>query len=470
MSQNSPFRYLLLYLPFFISSILEAEPHISYFISWSGSFFIFYFSLSGFIKPLPKDLPITEQLLRPIFLMQIIFAGYMCTSSIFYYLNALGYKYADYVGYNIYFSTNIFKSIAKCQSYYVLGHAALVTGILVKMKYPIKSKYTLYTSSMSNLLLAISLICLPLSYLCGLTAALSQFSIQLGGISFVAGTVAFTFAIREHNKINMWIGFGLFVLNFLHTLVSGFKEPIIIAVLLLGIFLLPIYGKKIAPLFIAILVGLIFVLPTFIGNYRSLAREGASAEEARDKSLDLITKQTDINDLKDDNWAFLTMRLSEIDMFINFTNSTPQFVPHYKIQIVHQGLFAIVPRVIWRSKPNTEQMVMDRVYKAGVIDERSLVSAKPAFIVDCYLSWGAKGVFIGLFLFGWIAQFISAKAEYLFGGYFMGTAIIFTGLFQIFWRGNCFEFIISTVFWSFITMFIFLEVFKAKGILEPLGR
>ena len=76
------------------------------------------------------------------------------------------------------------------------------------------------------------------------------------------------------------------------------------------------------------------------------------------------------------------------------------------------------------------------------------------------------GIWIGLFSFGYIAQWISMKAESLFGGYFMGSAVMFAGLFQIFWRGNSFEFLISAVFWSFVTMYIFFMVFKAKGILE----
>jgi hypothetical protein len=111
-------------------------------------------------------------------------------------------------------------------------------------------------------------------------------------------------------------------------------------------------------------------------------------------------------------------------------------------------------------------MVMQRVYDAGVANRASSVSAKPAFIVDAYLSYGAIGVVLGLFAYGAIAQLIAQKAEYLFGGYILGTALMFSGLFQIMWRGLSFEFIINTVFWSYITMLIVFKIFRSRNILK----
>jgi hypothetical protein len=96
------------------------------------------------------------------------------------------------------------------------------------------------------------------------------------------------------------------------------------------------------------------------------------------------------------------------------------------------------------------------------------VSAKPAYIVDAYLSWGIPGIIIGLFLYGAIAQLISMQAEYLFGGYTLGTALIFSGLFQIFWRGLSFEFLVNSVFWSYISMFIIFRILRYSGVLEEI--
>lgn len=465
MNSTNPLKYLLLYIPFLLAWVLLQQAHASYFISWTGSIFIFYLSYSGIIKPLPKDLNLFEQLMRPIFLMQVIFAGYMCLTSIFYYINAIGYEYFEYTGSSVIYKQDLYLNIAKCQMYYVLGHAALVHGILTQMEYPVQKKYELYTPSISNLLLGISVICLPIGYAFGKVGALNQFSIQLTGISFVAGTIALAFAIKEQKRTNFWFAGVLFISNLMNALVSGFKEPIIICVLLLGVFLLPIYGKKIVPIFSVLLIGLFFILPTFIGNFRNLAGQGIALDEVRDKSIDAVFN-SDEEELKGDNWDFLIYRFSEIDMFIKYTNSTPSYVPYYKTQLLLDAATSVVPRIFWPSKPVMEDMVMQRVYNAGVVSRQSVVSAKPAYIVDCYLSYGMIGIFIGLFAYGAIAQFIAIKAEQLFGSYFMGCAVIFAGLFQIFWRGNSFEFLATSVFWSAITMYIFHYIFKAKGILE----
>jgi hypothetical protein len=169
---------------------------------------------------------------------------------------------------------------------------------------------------------------------------------------------------------------------------------------------------------------------------------------------------------EDTNWDFLTYRLSEIDMFTKYVESTPEKVDYYGTQILKQSAIVLVPRVFWPSKPVTEDLVMQRVYDAGVVNRNSDVSAKPAFIVDAYLSYGSIGIFICLFAYGAIAQIISQKCEYLFGGYTLGTALIFSGLFQIMWRGLSFEFLINAVFWSYITMLVIFKIFLSRNILE----
>jgi hypothetical protein len=152
--------------------------------------------------------------------------------------------------------------------------------------------------------------------------------------------------------------------------------------------------------------------------------------------------------------------------FTGFVKSTPEYVDFYRGQILQQSAMAIVPRIFWPSKPNTEELIMERVYNAGVVYRGSSVSAKPAFIVDAYLSWGAIGVFVFLFAYGAVAQLIDVKAEELFGGYILGTALIFSGLFQIMWRGLSFEFLINTVFWSYITMLVIFKILRSRNILK----
>lgn len=458
--------YISLYIPFFFAILLRDLPHVSYIIAWLGSFLIFYLTFSGRLHALPADLPVLQQLLRPVFLMHIIFAGYTACTSIFYYINALGYEYFTYVGRNF---TNqyTFYDIAQCQRYYCLGHAALAHAIMLKMNYPAEKKYQFTINSISTFLFQLSIICLTLSFAFVKFPFFSQFSIQLNDLSFVSGTIALAFAIKEKKNTLIGLCIILFAANLLKATISGFKEPIIIVVLLLGVFLLPIYGKKIIPIFGAILIALFILLPTFIGTFRGTAFAGGNVNEAREKGIEAILNRENLQrDLNENYWQFLTNRLSEIHMFTGYVNSTPRYIPYYRTTLVKQGIEALIPRALWAGKPVTETLVMDRVYRAGVVIEQSSVSAKPAYIVDCFLSYGYIGVWIGLFAFGYIAQIISLKAESLFGGYFLGSAVMFAGLFQVFWRGNCFEFLFNNVFWSFITMIIFFYFLKFKSILS----
>jgi len=190
------------------------------------------------------------------------------------------------------------------------------------------------------------------------------------------------------------------------------------------------------------------------------------ADDAYKVALDATISNDQSED--DSEWGFFVNRLSEVDMFTTYVQSTPKNIDYYKFELLKQSAIAVIPRAFWPSKPSTEELVMERVYDAGVIRRGANVSAKPAFIVDAYLSYGIPGIIIALFLYGAAAQWISLKAEYLFGGYTLGTALIFSGLFQIFWRGLSFEFLVNSVFWSYISMLAIFRLFRYTGILKEI--
>ena len=258
----------------------------------------------------------------------------------------------------------------------------------------------------------------------------------------------------------------LYFFNFYQALVSGFKEPVIISILVLGVFLYPHYKKFVLITFVPIILSLFILLPIYNRTFRENAWNGdTNTEEATQLALDATLKKNS-PDQDDSNWGFLAFRLSEIDMFTRFVQSTPDKIDFYNSVLLQQSVIALIPRIFWSSKPVTEAMVMERVYAAGVINRNSSVSAKPAYIVDAYLSYGEIGIFVFLLLYGAAAQLISIKAEKLFGGYILGTALIFSGLFQIMWRGLSFEFIINTMFWSYISMLIIQKILISTRILK----
>jgi hypothetical protein len=461
-------RYLALYIPWGLSVAFKSDPEISYVLAWLGSFLIFYLTLSGWVTPIPKDLKFSEQLMRPIFLVQIIFAGYMCCTSIFYFFNVLGYE--DFHKTSEYYLIDYEKLMltAQCQRYYCLGHAAFVTGVLMFMRYPEKQAYQIEKGKIANILFVTAFITLPLSSLFLRIPGLAQFANQFTSLSFIAGTLALAFAIPLKKIWNTLVCILLYFFNFYQALVSGFKEPIILSILVLGIFLYPSYKKMVTLTFVPMLLVLFVVLPTYNRIFRENAWAGdVENNEASQLAFDAALNKGSVeSDENDSNWDFLAYRLSEIDMFTVFAKSTPERVDFYGLQLLKQSAIVILPRVFWPSKPVTESLVMERVYTAGVVNRGSAVSAKPAFIVDAYLSYGSFGVFIFLFLYGATAQLISVKAEKLFGGYVLGTALIFSGLFQIMWRGLSFEFLINTVFWSYISMLIIQKTLIITRVLK----
>lgn len=457
-------RYLILYLPWVLSTIIKDEPVISYLIAWLGSFFIFFVVYSGWLKPLPTDRKISEQLMRPVFLIQIIFIGYMACSSIFYFLNLLGYGSNEISIVKLAGVDEALMLTAKCQQYYVLGHAAFATGLIMAMKYPIKRKYKVDNSRLANILLLMSVILLPFSVVADHISGLTQFAYQFSALSFISGTLALAFAIPLKKVFNTLFCVFLYMTNFYQALTSGYKEPIIISVLVLGVFLYPVYKKTVILTFIPALLFLFMVLPT----YNHIFRENAWDENVDPDKAYKIALDATLNSSQSGEgfWGFLIYRLSEVDMFTTFLKSTPERIDYYGLDIVKQAAIVVIPRILWEGKPSTEQLVMERVYNAGVVFRASNVSAKPAYIVDGYLSAGAFGVFLSLFIYGLAVQLISQKAEFLFGGYILGTALIFSGLFQIFWRGLSFEFLLNSVFWSYATMLVMQKIFKFYNILQ----
>lgn len=455
-------KYVLLFLPWLFSVIFSLSPVISFVIAWAGSFFIFFLTLTGRIRRLPDDRTRAEQLMRPIFIVQIVFAGYMSCSSIFYLLNILRYQYLEKVNGLILPDAEKLALAAQCQRYYCLGHAAFVTGILLFMNYPAKQKYYTEPEKLAGLLMKTAIVAFPVSIVFQKLPGLTQFYFQLSSLSFIAGTLALAFAIPLKKVPNTVICSAFYLFNFYQAFLSGFKEPIILSILILGLFLYPNYKKIVTILFVPALILLFVFLPAYVASFRQNAWTGdENAEDASKIALDATLNNND-----ESNWDFFVYRLSEIDMFTTFVKSTPENIDYYHFQLLRQSAIAVVPRVFWPGKPSTEDLVMERVYDANVVNRNSDVSAKPAFIVDAYLSFGGFGVFIFLFAYGAIAQWIDCKAEELFGGYTLGTALIFSGLFQIFWRGLSFEFLINSVFWSYITMLIIFKLLRSKNILK----
>ena len=466
-----------LYIPWLLATVLQAAPMTSYWIAWLGSFYIFYqtwFSSYRFVLP---DLPIHQQIMRPVFLQQAIFAGFMCCTSIFYLLDTLGYQYLEQV--NIYNPLSLQDSlalIAKCQRISLFGHAALVTGILLTQSrnYFRRPVYNLAPTIPRQVwIIRISILSLLVSILIQRVPAMSQFSIGLYNIAVFGGAVVFVKGVTE-KKLNYLIwGGGIFILNIINSTLTGFKEPIIINFIIIGCLIYPYYKKLVLISAIPILLILLYFSSSYTSAFRKQAWQGdATAEEARTEAIEALLEnvENEPEEMEESNWDFFAHRFSELGMFTEFARQIPDVIPYYDTQLLENALFAIIPRALWAEKPVTESLAMERVYVAGIVSRNSNVSAKTRPVVDGYLSAGLAGVAIYMFFLGVLSQSLNNKAERLFGGYGIGCVIFYNGFFQQLWRGETIEFLLNTVFWSFITMLALHSLLKYVHYLVRLKR
>jgi hypothetical protein len=460
------FRFLSLLLPLAIAYIVQAAPELSYFVAWLGSFWVYYLVFSGFLKPFPEDRGIFSQIMRPIGIPHIIFSSYMSVTSIFYFFSANGYYYLSKDP-NFFPIEQEIEDLAECQRYYLTAHIFYVMGILTFMDYNLRKpyKYVLSNPSISETTVKITIVVSALSIIIRFVPGLGQVVELMSGLALVASVLGLAFAIPERKAFPILITGFIFITNYLVAFRSGWKESIIMPMILLGGFLYNSYKK------LVIIGGLVFLYLFFyyIPSYNIIVRNLSWSGETSSEEAQRIAIQAILNnevDVVANNWDFLTGRLSEIGMFVKYLDGIRSKGSFYDFEIIGQSLLSLVPRVFFQNKPITEELVMNRTRELGVVSEYSLVSAKPAFVVDSYLSFGIVGIAIFLFLFGALSSLASVKAERLFGSYTIGTCLVYLGIFKIFIRGNCFEFAFNNIFWGFVVMFAVHYLFLKLNIIK----
>lgn len=459
-------NYVVLFLPFVIAWGLSAAPVMSYFVAWAGSFMILLLTITGRIRPLPGDRSILDQAMRPIVLTQLIFVGYNFVSSIFYFADIHGYYYLSKVS-TAPVSETLVGVTAQAQRYYVLAHAAVATGMLMAMDYRRSGEWVVRKAdNPATFPLVVSGLAFGLATLFG--SGLGQIGERLSQLGLVASVLALALAIPMRQGGVLAIASVIYGLNLMNAFLSGFKENVLVMVILLAVFAYPYARKTVmlgAPI---VLVFLLAILPTFANVFRSLNWNGtASQEEAAAAAFDTI--QSGDEDMAATNWAFLSGRISEIGLFNIYISSMELTDGFYGTTIIRQAVSSLVPRVFWSSKPVTETLVMQRVYENGVVSELSTVSAKPQYVVDGYLSFGVLGMLAGGLVFGLVAGYASRVCERFFGGYFWGTGLVYTSFFSVLWKGNSYEYFLNTIVWSLVLLIPLFYAGKWTGVLVRKG-
>lgn len=458
---------IAVYIPWILAECAKYNPVTSYFTAWLGSFVVFYLTLLSPWKYHSIDRPLIFQTLRPIVLIQLVFAGFMCCTSIFYFMDHLGYEYFTHVRINNFQAGEQTERIAKSQRIALLAHSTIVAGIILCTKRIPSIKYRI---SVNSHMLLFSLC--TITYLAGILASLItgfiQFKYMLIGVSISTSAYIFVKGMVNRRIIYLIFGGSIFCFNFMNATLTGYKEGIIINAILIAFIAFPYYKKTILLLSFPCIYLLLYILPTFTTVVRMQSwLQGKTKETAREQAYRTFLNEENEQMIVDNNWAFLTNRFSETNMFTTYIKTVPDQHPYYLFDILINSCYSLVPRIFWENKPNTEILAMERVYRSGAANRLSPVSAKTRPVIDGYLSAGATGVFIYMLCYGMLAQSICNLAEKLFGGYQMGCVIIFNSIFQSLWRGNALEFLLNNIFYGYLLMLFIHFILKQTKTLQP---
>ncbi len=438
----------------------------AWWISWIGSWFIIFMTLTGRIFEVASGGSLTNQILRPWMLMHLIYAGYGFMTSIFYWMDLNGWYYLSH---KYHTSANLgeVSRAAEAQVYYVLSHAALVTGFSIARR-PSSNNTSKFTTpqSMSGFLIKAAGVAFLLGASFRLVPGLAEFSSKFTSLGVIAG--AFTIGVTLQERSMKWFPVAVLLncLLLLSSVASAMKEDTIMLLVINALAFFPVAPWRTATLSILVFAVCLIILPS-ISN--SLRRDTWFGNFTTKEALPLAYSELlnkDRHTLAAETWTFLVNRFSEQNLFIRYLDSTPKLSPFQGLTIVKQSLLNLIPRILWPEKPNTERFVMARVYDNGVVLDTSNISAKPQFVVDGYLTMGAFGVWLSGIFYGFLAITFSRQCEEWLGGYLFG-GISFNGLFSIMLRGNCWEFFLNQVLWSFFLICVLRTIGQAVGWLRP---
>ncbi len=456
------FRYLLLFIPYIVATYVVSDPITSYYVSWVGSILIMFYSIGGYLKPLPSDLPLRQQLFRPIILGQVLFMSYTALTSVFYFLDLQGYFYFEKI--SPYIDIYNIELVSRCQSYIVLAHAVYVVGLYIKSdNYHLKDdKYQMVLSD--NTMLYISIISFIGNIVISYTP-LRQMSIYLIIISALTNTQYLFISLNK--KKNVFFATFLFILLFIAALFTGMKEASLLVLFFLFMNLYVKYKYKAVIFSSPIIIAYIYFLPAINKEFRQLSWYGGK-DNIQAYSEILNEKYIENLDFEAENWEFLTIRSSEISMFIKYVEYTPEKRDYYKSEILYSSILTLIPRFVWPNKPIADIAPDQRSIESGafVRGENESTSAKPQFIADAYLTYGIPSIILFFFLLGYLSTYFSIMAERMFGGYSFGTILIYHSCFYILNRGGCLENMFNSVFYGFLMMLLLHRVLTQYKVIE----
>lgn len=451
-------KYYFLYVLVAFNFCFLYLPHISYWVSWASSIIILVVTFNGWLIPYPQNVPWEKQLMRPLYLTHAIYVFYMAITSCFAYFDALGYRFFEIVSYPK--SNSYFETFAQAQFYYFLFHIGMIQGLGIGSDYR-HIKERVYKKGISFILFRILWLGTILSIVFSFIPSLSQFHEKFNSLAGVGASISLVLSFREKKWQVFSVVAIVWTFNMYKAVTSGWKESVLVPLILIGTYLYPFYKRTVLYVGLPIFFAILYILPFYTAIVREQTWFGNTSANNAATSAVTQLQVTNSKDVLQFNWDVLASRLSEIQLFIPYIKHTPHNRPYYGFDLLGQALKGLLPRAFYPDKPIMERMAMERVVENKVVENSAVLSAKPQLVVDGYLSFGTLGTWLFGLIFGWSAAWISVWLEESFGSYIIGSGLLFNSLFSTYWRGNCVEFMFGTVFWSVVTAFL-LKVFLKK--------
>ena len=455
-------RLALLFVPSLIGLFWD-DPAVS--IGWSlcGSLFIAVVSQTAWFLEAPGEAPISHRALRPSFMFNLFMVLLQVVGGACHALDAVGYSFRGWEGPR--YGGSI-PAMATAQVMMLAGHAATMAGMkLVGFRYG-ASKFVL-TGLPRYALAIISLTALGLSSVLMLIPGGVNLGNKFGDLAITAVIVEVAVTVWHKRYANLNVAFLLLAANIAQQLVSGWKGQVLFTVIPLGALLYPAMRARV--LIGGVLVSLVwglYVYPFGAALRPLLWYQGVERSEAVNLSMDEALHMP-LDRRLEELWIMAVKRLSDTGQFEKYIAFVPSAHPYYGFEIADEAMIGLVPRLLWQEKPDLERLSMERVYEAGVVLRGGTVSAKANFWQDAYLSGGLPIVLLAALLLGLLMQTTSRMCEEYFGGYTIGTGVIYTGLFAVaFHQPQNFLFFVGSIWGSILVGIGLLVLGSLTGVLK----
>lgn len=457
-------RILVIFLPYIFGWLWEELPAFSTAWSLAGSVFIAGISQTRWFRQSGESVPVTHRLLRPVSTYQFYFLGFHVAGGMFYALNAAGYSFWGRIAIP---QEDALSTIAFCQRLMLLAHTSVTAGMkLAGFRYD-QPRYVI-PSIPPYSLIVVSFISLGAATVATMVPGLWALGIKFLDISFTAVLVETWLSVRRGRFTNMMVTIALLVFNLISQILTGWKGLVLWSSIALGSMFYPMMPRRVVVGGLAFALFWAMYLYPFGQMMRSLTwTSSIDQDTAIAISLDYALN-IPLEDRLDNFWQVMVTRTNEIWAFEKYVNYTPKLRSYYGFDIAEESLVSLIPRILWSEKPDLERLAMQRVYDAGVIMEDSTVSAKTSFYQDAYLSGGALAIVLACLIFGMVTMLISKTCERLFGGYDIGTCLVYTSLFA-FWlnSGPNFLFFVGVIWGSLASLFAIFLVGRFMGWIVP---